>query len=39
LIGIESSKDLDLQRFWEVYSTIEKYSYDINHINKEDLVD
>ena len=38
-IGNNTSQDLNLQRFWEVYDTIQKYSYDIDHIDKQNLVD
>lgn len=32
-------ENLDLSRFWQVYDIIEKYSYDIDHIEKQNLID
>lgn len=36
---IESRKDLDLERFWEVYNKIKNNSYDIWEIEKTNLID
>ena len=36
---IESKKDLDLERFWEVYNKIKQNSYDIWEVDKDVLID
>ncbi len=35
----KDGQNLDLSRFWQVYEIIEKYSYDIDHIEKQKLID
>ncbi len=35
----KDGENLDLSRFWQVYEIIEKYSYDIDHIEKQNLID
>lgn len=34
-----SNQSLDLSRFWQVYDILEDYSYDIDHIEKQALID
>lgn len=35
----KDSETLDLTRFWQVYDIIEEYSYDIDHIDEQNLID
>lgn len=35
----KDSETLDLSRFWQVYDIIEEYSYDIDHIDEQNLID